>query len=46
VLAFSGFQINSHMGGMTVITITLALLLDFFLLPALLLKLDRTKQPL
>ncbi len=37
VLGFSGFQINCHMGAMTAITIIFALLLDFFLLPALLL---------
>lgn len=41
VLACSGFQINSHMGGMTAITISFALLLDFFFLPVLLMKLDR-----
>ena len=41
VLSFSGFQINSHMGVMTAITIIFALLLDFFFLPALLIKIDR-----
>ncbi len=41
ILSFSGFQINSHMGSMTALTISLALLLDFFFLPALLLKLDQ-----
>ncbi len=40
VLAFSGFQINSHMGAMTGITIGFALLLDFFFLPVLLIKID------
>ncbi|MBU0960971.1 MAG: MMPL family transporter [Proteobacteria bacterium] len=41
VLSFSGFQINAHMGAMTALTISLALLLDFFFLPALLLKMDK-----
>ncbi len=40
VLSFSGFQINSHMGAMTAVTIVLALLLDFFFLPTLLMKLE------
>jgi uncharacterized protein len=43
VLAFSGFQINAHMGAMTVITIVFALILDFFFLPTLLLKLESSK---
>jgi len=43
VLSFSGFQINSHMGVMTAITIVFALILDFFFLPTLLLKLEGTK---
>ena len=43
VLAFSGFQINSHMGSMTAITIVLALILDFFFLPTLLIKLEGQK---
>ncbi|XCN71251.1 MAG: MMPL family transporter [Candidatus Electrothrix aestuarii] len=40
VLACSGFQINAHMGSMTAITISFALLLDFFFLPVLLLRFD------
>ena len=43
VLAFSGFQINAHMGAMTTITITFAIILDFFFLPTLLLKLESNK---
>ncbi len=43
VLSFSGFQINSHMGAMTTITIIFAIILDFFFLPSLLLKLESTK---
>ena len=43
VLSFSGFQINSHMGTMTTITIILAIILDFFFLPTLLLKLESSK---
>ncbi len=42
VLSFSGFQINSHMGAMTTITILFALILDFFFLPTLLLKMERS----
>lgn len=43
VLSFSGFQINSHMGAMTTITIVFAIILDFFFLPTLLLKLENNK---
>ncbi len=43
VLAFSGFQINAHMGLMTAITIVFALILDFFFLPTLLMKLEGNK---
>jgi predicted RND superfamily exporter protein len=40
VLSLSGFQINSHMGAMTAITIVFAFLIDFFFLPTLLMKLE------
>jgi len=40
VLIFSGYNINSQMGLLSAITISLALLLDFLFLPALLLLLD------
>ncbi len=43
VLSFSGFQINAHMGLMTTITIIFAIILDFFFLPTLLLKLESTR---
>jgi len=43
VLSFSGFQINSHMGAMTTITIIFAIILDFFFLPTLLLQMESTK---
>ncbi len=43
VLSFSGFQVNSHMGTMTAITIVFALILDFFFLPTLLIKLEGSK---
>ncbi len=43
VLSFSGFQINSHMGAMTTITIIYAIILDFFFLPTLLIKLESRK---
>lgn len=41
VLSFSHFTMNSEMGLMTAITIAFALVLDFLLLPPLLMALDR-----
>ncbi|UCH08218.1 MAG: MMPL family transporter [Deltaproteobacteria bacterium] len=41
VLSFSGYKMNAQMALMSAITITLALGLDFFLLPTLLMKVDR-----
>lgn len=41
ILSLSGFTVNGQMGLLSAITISLALLLDFFFLPTLLLKLDR-----
>ncbi len=41
VLFFSSFQLNSGMGLMTAITIGVALLLDFFYLPSVLLKTEK-----
>jgi predicted RND superfamily exporter protein len=43
VLAFSAFQINAELGMLTTITISLALILDFLLLPGLLLLFSRDK---
>jgi predicted RND superfamily exporter protein len=43
ILSFSGFTVNAQMGLLSAITISLALLLDFFFLPTLLMKLDRQK---
>lgn len=40
VLVFSNFKMNSDMGLMTVITIMIALAMDFFLLPILVMKID------
>ena len=40
VLAFSHYSFNAHMGVLTAITISFALLADFFILPALLIWLD------
>ena len=40
VLAFSGFKMNGDMGMMAALTISLALVLDFFYLPILLMKFD------
>ncbi|MDH4032802.1 MAG: efflux RND transporter permease subunit, partial [candidate division Zixibacteria bacterium] len=45
VLSFSGYKMSSDMGLLTALTISLALVLDFFFLPTLLLKVDREKQP-
>ncbi len=41
VLTASGYTVNAQMGLLSAITISLALLLDFFFLPALLLMMDR-----
>ena len=41
VLTFSGFQINSDLGWMTIITIVFALILDFLFLPTILMKAER-----
>ncbi|MEM7196408.1 MAG: MMPL family transporter, partial [Pseudomonadota bacterium] len=41
VLATSAFRVNSDMGLLTAITIFIALVADFLLLPALLMKIDR-----
>ena len=43
-LAFSGFKVNSDMGLLAAIAIGFALVVDFLLLPLLLLKFDRQKQ--
>ena len=40
VLAFSGFKMNADMGLMSAITITLALIMDFLFLPALLIRIE------
>ena len=44
VLSTSAFEMNSSMGLLTAITILLALIIDFFMLPPLLLWLDRDKD--
>ena len=44
VLAFSGFTMNSHMGKMTVISVVVALIVDFLFLPPLLMKLESSKN--
>lgn len=45
MLAFSAFRLNSDMGLATALIIVIALLVDFFFLPAFLLRLDKNKQP-
>jgi predicted RND superfamily exporter protein len=44
ILSFSSFRLNSWMGQLTAIVIVCALLADFFLLPAVLLTLDRKRE--
>ena len=44
VLAFSGFTMNSHMGKMTVLSVVVALIVDFLFLPPLLIKLEGRKN--
>ncbi len=44
VLTFSNFLLNWQMGVLTIITISTALVLDLFLLPAILMWLDREKE--
>lgn len=43
LLIFSGYKVTSEMGLLTVITISLALVLDFLLLPALLVVIQKEK---
>jgi len=43
VLTFSHFQINSDLGYMTIITLVLALIMDLFLLPILLIKAEGSR---
>lgn len=44
VLGFSSFEINSSMGILTAVAIMLAMLLDLFLMPSLLLVIDSVRQ--
>jgi predicted RND superfamily exporter protein len=44
IMTFSGYRMSSDMGVMTAITISLALVLDFLLLPVLLIKMEGTKS--
>lgn len=44
ILSFSPFRLNSWMAQLTAIVIVFALIADFFLLPALLLTMDRKKD--
>jgi predicted RND superfamily exporter protein len=44
MLATSGFEINSQMGALTAITIVIAFVGDFFLLPCLMMLFDRTTK--
>ena len=42
----STFKVNADMGLVTAMTISIALVLDFLLLPALLMAFDREKNPI
>ena len=44
VLTFSDYKMSADMGLLSAITISIALVMDFFLLPALLLKVDHKKS--
>ena len=44
ILSRSAFDLNSAMGKLTLITITFALITDFFLLPTLLMKIGKSKE--
>jgi predicted RND superfamily exporter protein len=44
VLTLSGYKMNADMGLLSAITLSLALLMDFLFLPALLLKFDRDSE--
>lgn len=44
VLMLSSFKLNFDLGAITAITISLALILDFLLLPALLIRFDRSNK--
>ncbi len=44
IIAQSNFQLNAHMGLLTAITICIALLIDFLLLPPLLMLVDKDKK--
>lgn len=44
ILAQSAFNFNSAMGKLTMITITFALIADFFLLPTLLMKMEKSEE--
>jgi len=45
IMTRSAFALNSNMGWFTVITIIVALVADFLLLPAILLRLDQKNEP-
>jgi len=44
VLAFSSYKLNVDMGILTVLAVSVALVMDFLLLPALLMLMDKDKQ--
>jgi len=45
VLTYSTFNLNAYMGGLTAITIVIALVFDFMMLPSLLLLVDKDRKP-
>ena len=44
VLSFSSFRLNQEMGVMTALTLVVALVLDFLLLPAILMRFHRDRE--
>ena len=44
VLGFSSFQLNADLGILTAITLVVALVMDFLLLPALLMRIDKEEK--
>ena len=44
ILALSSFNLNAYMGGLTALTIVIALIFDFMMLPALLLMADKNRN--
>jgi predicted RND superfamily exporter protein len=44
VLFLSGFKVNAEMGMLSAVTIMIALIADYLLLPSILMRFDRARQ--